>query len=186
MNRRTWMTPIVSIVVAAASWSSVGHAQEVVVTPAPAPVAVEPVAPAGPTRGETVTERGGPSRSELGSGILTLGLTYGASVIVEAESPVAADHKLFIPVVGPWMALANRPGCGGSTGPSCGTETAYSVLIVADGIGQALGSLMIIGAFLNPETVTHSSVSLDTTKTEFHLLPTSVGSGYGMTALGTF
>jgi hypothetical protein len=61
------------------------------------------------------------------------------------------------------------------------------VLIVADGIGQALGSLMIIGAFLHPETVTRTTtVSQDDIKPVFHVLPSSVGTGYGMQALGTF
>jgi hypothetical protein len=126
--------------------------------------------------------------SELSSGVITLGLTYGVAAIVAAESPQSADHRMFIPVAGPWMALFDRPGCGGSTGPSCGLETAYSVLIVADGIGQALGSLMIIGAFLHPEerTVTKSTTATLAVKPVFHLLPTSVGSGYGIGALGTF
>jgi hypothetical protein len=185
MHRRTWMTPIASLFVAAAGWSSVGHAQEVVVTPPPA----EPVAPAAPppAQSETVTQRGGPSTAELSSGIITLGLTYGAAAVVAAESPQPADRRMFVPVAGPWMSLVNRPGCGGATGPSCSTETAYSVLIVADGIGQALGSLMIIGAFLHPETVTRTTtVSQDDIKPVFHVLPSSVGTGYGMQALGTF
>ena len=70
-------------------------------------------------------------------------------------------------------------------------ETAYSVLIMADGIGQSLGSLMIIGAFLRPEerSVTHSTTTATATvpaKPVFHPLPASLGSGYGMLAIGTF
>jgi hypothetical protein len=58
-----------------------------------------------------------------------------------------------------------------------------------DGIGQSLGSLMIIGAFLHPEerTVTHSTTTATApAKPVFHLLPASLGSGYGMLAIGTF
>jgi hypothetical protein len=182
MIRRTWMTSIVPLLAAAAGWSSTARAQEV----APAPPTVEPVAPVQQTHSETVTERGGPSAGELSSGIVTLGLTYGAAAIVAAESPQSADHRMFVPIAGPWMALANRPGCGGVTGPSCGTETTYTVLIVADGIGQALGSLLIIGSFLHPETVTRTTTVSDTIKPVLHVLPSSVGSGYGMTAVGTF
>jgi hypothetical protein len=67
-------------------------------------------------------------------------------------------------------------------------ETTYSVLIVADGIGQALGSIMIIGAFLHPEerTVTHSTTASVPLEPVLHLLPSSVGTGYGMLAIGTF
>ena len=184
MLRRTWMMSIVPFLAATAGWTGTATAQEV----PPAPPPPEPLAPMSQTRSETVTERGGPSASELSSGIVTLGLTYGMAAIVAAESPQSADHRMFVPVAGPWMALANRPGCGGATGPSCTTETTYSVLIVADGIGQALGSLLIIGAFLHPETVTRSTTvsSEDTLKPAFHVVPSSVGSGYGMQALGTF
>jgi hypothetical protein len=185
MGRRTSMTSFVSLLAVAATWTSVGRAQDA----APPAAPVEPVASAPTqTRTETVSGRGGPSVGELSTGVITLGLTYGAAAIVAAESPQSADHRMFIPVAGPWMALFNRPGCGGATGPSCGTETAYSVLIVADGIGQALGSLMIIGAFLHPEerTVTNSTTATVPVKPVFHLLPASVGSGYGMQALGTF
>lgn len=185
MLSRTWMTSIVPLLAAlgaVAGWSGAAAAQEVPPGPPPA----QPLAPMQQTHSETVTERGGPSVGELSSGVITLGLTYGAAAIVAAESPQTADHHMFIPVVGPWLALG-RPGCGGPTGPSCATETTYTVLIVADGIGQALGSLLIIGAFLHPETVTRTTtVSKDALKPVFHVLPASVGSGYGMQAIGTF
>jgi hypothetical protein len=140
------------------------------------------------TRTETVSEHESPSVSELSSGVVTLGLTYGAAVIVASESPQPADHRMFVPIVGPWMALSNRPGCGGATGPSCSTETAYVVLIVADGIGQGLGAITIVGAFLHTEerTVTRSTIATAPLKPVFHVLPSSVGSGYGMLAVGTF
>jgi len=175
------MKSVVTVLAVSATWTSAGRAQE---RPPVAPVETAPTQ----TRTETVSERGGPSISELSSGIITLGVTYGAAAIVAAESPQSADHRMFIPVVGPWMALFNRPGCGGATGPSCGMETAYMVLIVADGIGQALGSLTIIDAFLHPEerTVTHSTIATAPLNPVVHVLPSSVGSGYGMLAIGAF
>ncbi len=183
MTRPTWMLSAAPLL-AAATWTAAARAQEVPPSPV---VPVEPVAPA-QSRSETVTERGGPSVGELTSGIATLGVTYGAAAIAAASSPQVADHRMFVPVAGPWMALFDRPGCGAATGPSCGTETAYSVLIVADGVGQALGSLLIIGAFLNPQerTVTTTTAAATDPAKEFHLLPASIGSGYGMQAIGTF
>ncbi|MGH7296195.1 MAG: hypothetical protein ACRELB_14735 [Polyangiaceae bacterium] len=137
-------------------------------------------------RSETVTERGGPSGAMLWSGVLTLGLTYGAGVVVGGTSPRTADHDLFVPIVGPWMDLADRGGaCGGPGQTSCNTETTYKVLVVADGIGQALGAFMMIDAFLNPETrtVSRSTAAAPT----LHLTPTSMGvGGYGMAAVGSF
>ncbi len=168
---------------AVATWGGASFAQEV----APPVVATEPVAPS-ETRSETVTERGGPSMSALSSGVITLGATYGAAAIVAATSDRDSDHRMFVPVAGPWMALFDRGGCGGDAGRSCSTETAYNVLIVADGVGQALGAFMIIGAFLHPETrtTTHSTTAL-ATKPVVRVLPASFGgAGYGMQALGTF
>jgi hypothetical protein len=172
-------------------WSTTSRAQEAVPPPAPetAPPSgiVTPVAPS-QTHSETVTERGGPSMAELSAGLLTLGVSYGAGAIVAATSSLPADHQMFVPVVGPWMALPNRGGCGGSSGLSCNTQTTYEVLVVADGIGQALGALMIIGAFLHPEqrTVTQSNTTAAETPT-VRFLPTSFdGSAYGVQALGTF
>jgi hypothetical protein len=166
-------------VLAATTWGAFAHAQETV-----PPAELVPV-PAPEAKSETVTERGGPSRAELSSGLLTLGLTYGAGVVVAATSGRDADHRMFVPVAGPWMALFDRGDCS-VAGRSCATETAYDVLIVADGIGQALGSLMIIGAFLHPEerTVTRSTTAL--AKPTIHLAPAAVSTGYGLAALGTF
>lgn len=182
MNRAKWTGAVAPFLVAA-TWSGASRAQEV----APPVVETEPVAPA-ETKSETVTERGGPSMSALSSGVITLGVTYGAAVVVAATSARDSDHRMFVPVAGPWMALFDRGGCGGDTGRSCSTETAYNVLIVADGVGQALGALMIIGAFLHPEThtITHSTTAL-ATKPVIRVLPASFGgAGYGMQALGTF
>ncbi len=164
--------------VATASWGTVGLAQDAVVAP---------VAPATQTNSETVTQKGGPSRVMLGSGIVTFGLTYGAGVIVAAESSRDADHNMFVPIAGPWMALFDRGDCGGATGRSCDTETAYKVLIVADGVGQALGALMVVQAFLNPEVVTTTRSTTALNRPTFHLAPATLGAGgYGMLAAGTF
>ncbi len=181
MHRQTWMKTVVTVFAVSATWTRAGRAQE---SPPAAPVEAAPVQ----TRTETVHEGGGPSIGELSSGIVTLGVTYGAAAIVASESPRSADHKMFVPIVGPWMALSDRPGCGGATGPSCPLETAYMVLIVADGIGQALGAITIVGAFLHPEEriVTHSTTAAAPPKPVLRVLPSSFGSGYGMLALGTF
>jgi hypothetical protein len=158
------------------TWVRGAHAQEVVATPAPTQ-----------TTSETVTQRGGPSRAMLSGGILTLGVTYGAGAIVAATSDRDSDHRLFVPIAGPWMALFDRGDCGGTTGRSCDLETTYKVLIVADGIGQALGATMIIGAFLSPETNTTTRSTTALSKPTFHVSPTPMGAGgYGMLAAGTF
>lgn len=130
-----------------------------------------------------------PNRTLIGSGIVTLGLTYGTSVIVGAQSDHDGDKQLFIPVAGPWLDLTSRGGCPVDTG--CGTETAYKALLVGDGILQALGALDIVAGFVMPETVTTSAkVSTDRSVAVFRptlrFSPTTVAGGYGVAAVGTF
>jgi hypothetical protein len=166
------------------AWPVCARAQEVVVSPtpegAPAP------APAQATS-ETVTGKGGPSRMLLTSGLVTFGLSYGAGVVVAGTSGLDADHRLFVPIVGPWTSLGDRPDCGGATGRSCDAETANKVLLVADGIGQALGAFMIVDAFLNPETVTITRSRVSQRRPTLHIAPTPIGvGGYGMLAAATF
>ena len=162
--------------VVAASWGGLAQADD---TTAPSEAPAQ-------TKSETVTQKGGPSTAMLTSGIVTFGVTYAAAAIVAGESNRSADKNMFVPVAGPWMAMFNRGGCGGSSGRDCNTETTYKVLIVADGIGQALGALMFIDAFLNPETITTSRTTTASEKPKVRIAPSSVGSGYGMLAVGSF
>lgn len=160
----------------AGTWCSSALADDFVVAP-----------PQSRTTTETSTEKGGPSRLLLMSGVATFGLTYGAGAVVAATSDRDPDHRMFVPVVGPWMALVDRGGCGGSTGPSCNTETTNKVLIVADGVGQGLGILMIVDAFLSPETVTVSRSRTAFGTTSLRFSPTTLpGGAYGVLATGMF
>ena len=171
-----WTAAVLLPLMGVATWTGAAHAQDAAVAQAPSQAS-----------SETVSEKGGPSRLMLTSGILTFGLTYGAGVIVAATSDREADHRMFVPVVGPWMALFDRGDCGGATGRSCDTETTYKVLIAADGIGQGLGALMVIEAFLNPETVTITHSRSAYAKATIRLSPASLAAGgYGLLASGTF
>jgi hypothetical protein len=109
----------------------------------------------------------------LGSGLTAFGVTYVPSVIVAATSSLPADHHLYVPVVGPWLDLGNRPACGiGWIG--CDTETANKVLLIGDGILQGIGVLTTIGAFLAPEhDVTVVTASDD--KPTVHVTPAQFG-----------
>ena len=185
MNTRNWKIIFLPMLVTAA-WTGAARAEDTAAPPPAATAVVAPVAPV-PSHSETVTEKSGPSKGLLFSGALTLGLTYGAGVVVAATSNRDADHRMFVPIAGPWMALFNRGDCGGMTGRSCDTETTYNVLIVADGVGQALGSLMLVEAFLNPATKTVSRTTTGKEKPRVHLSPAAMGAGgYGMLAVGSF
>ena len=127
-----------------------------------------------------------PNSAMLSSGVAAVAVPYLASVIVGAESNHPGDHNLFIPVAGPWMDLGDRHCAAGS---ACNHEGLYKGLLIADGIFQSLGALEIAGAFLFPETVTVTGTarrSVPTRTAGVHLSPASVGSGYGLAAVGAF
>ena len=180
MNARKWTTLFLPVLVSTA-WTGMARADDdaltrPVVTPAPAG-----------TTSETTTEKSGPSTGLLASGAITLGLTYGAGAIVAATSDRDADHRMFVPIAGPWMALFDRGDCGGTTGRSCDTETTYKVLIVADGVGQALGAFLMVDAFLSPATTTVSRTTTAKDKPTLRVKPGTMGAGgYGMLAVGSF
>jgi len=132
----------------------------------------------------------GPNRPLLRSGIWILGLSYVPAVIVAAESNRAGDKHLYIPVAGPWMDLASRSNCPMNV--TCSNETTNKVLIVADGVFQALGAFNILGAFISPEKRTvsvglseHSSSKVS--NLSIHVFPTRVSMGtYGLAAVCSF
>jgi hypothetical protein len=165
---------------AAFTWTSISLAQNTtVVTPAPT---MAPVA-------ETRSGYTGPNRALIGTGLVTFGLSYIPAVIVAGESSQSADHHLYVPIVGPWLDLGDRPSCGvGSI--ACDTETTNKVLIAADGVFQGLGVLAVVAGFLTPErehVVTLASAPAKPQKLSLHLTPAQfAGSGYGVAAFGKF
>jgi hypothetical protein len=125
-----------------------------------------------------------PNQAMLYGGAFAFGVPYVSSVIVGAASTHPGDRNLFIPVAGPWIDLADRH-C--EPGTSCNNEGLYKGLLIADGIFQGLGALQIAGAFLFPETVTVTSAARSRPPKEgVHFAPSSVGSGYGLAAVGLF
>lgn len=60
-------------------------------------------------------------------------------------------------------------------------------LLIVDGIFQGVGALDIVGAFLFPVTTTVTAARRPTpTVARFHVGPASVGTGYGVAAVGAF
>jgi hypothetical protein len=133
---------------------------------------------------DVVTEKGGPSRSMLVSGLGTFGISYAAAAVVASESSLDADHRMFVPIAGPWMALSGRGGCGGTTPRTCDAATTDKVLIITDGVFQALGALLVVESFLNPETVTTTRASADPSRIQ--IAPSIGANSYGLAAFGNF
>jgi hypothetical protein len=120
----------------------------------------------------------------VGSGIGTFALSYLPAVVVGATSGLDADRTLFVPLAGPWMDLTQRPRCGPIV--SCNTEDTAKVLLITDGVFQAIGAISIVGGFLTTTRETRTVRAADTRPT-LRIAPASVGGkGYGVIALGSF
>lgn len=156
--------------------SPAAHAQNTVIVPPP-PV----VAPAG----EQVRYVA-PNIPLMTSGLVLFGVTYVPSVIVAAESPLSADHNLYIPLVGPWINLGNRPACGAAW-ISCDRETVNKALLVGDGILQGIGAITTVVGFLVPERMVVVGTTAQADKPSLHVTPVHFNNGaYGMAAFGNF
>jgi hypothetical protein len=153
--------------------------------PQPAPATVVVVRPARPVSEETTSEATGPSMAMVGSGLVLFGLSYVPALVVGTSSRLDADHTLVVPIAGPWMDLAQRPGCYAS-GSACNGENTSKVLLVTDGVLQAASVLVTLSGLFAPAYQTTTVQSAKITEPTLHLTPAAMGSGYGMAALGTF
>ncbi|HEX4446112.1 MAG TPA: hypothetical protein VH044_05225 [Polyangiaceae bacterium] len=132
-----------------------------------------------------------PNRAILAGGIAGFLGAYIPSFIVALANGNSFDNQLYIPVAGPWMDLAKRPTCGtGPTQISCVTEDAYEVLLVVDGVFQALGVGAIALGALTPEKRTRTVGAIVRAKGEdkphLRLVPTVGKTGCGLAVFGGF
>jgi hypothetical protein len=146
-------------------------------TAAPYPYAYAP-----PSRGryaEHVVERR-PNTELLSTGTSLFIISYGASVVAGAVSGREEDKRLFIPVAGPWMDLAQRD----CRERECGlNEDIARAMIVTSGSVQGGSALMVLGSLVIPETVT---VEERLSSAKVKVLPVSFGAGAGVGAVGRF
>jgi hypothetical protein len=155
----------------------------VIVTPAPAPVVTTTREP------EYRIVYDSYNAPVFASGALVFAISYGASVITASTTDNdRGNHRLYVPVVGPWLALNDRGSCD-ITRVSCDHETTAKVLLIADGVFQAAGIVGMLDGILQPSS--HREV-LTTGKidTKTRVRPTVVssasGSGPGVAVLGHF
>jgi hypothetical protein len=119
------------------------------------------------------------------TGLIVFGAPYVASISVAATSPHVGDSNLWVPVLGPWLDVGARGGCPASNG-DCGAEAGNKVLLVGDGILQTVGALEIAGAFIFPETYGATTFRTSRSGGTVTFAPSSVGAGYGVSAVGQF
>jgi hypothetical protein len=94
----------------------------------------------------------------LVAGALLLTITYGPAAYVGLSSSLKVDRVLLLPALGPWIDLLARPKCTPPPGSdalpvdSCTGETGIKVGLVASGLGQVLG-IVLVGLGLPAEAV---------------------------------
>ncbi len=163
-------------VVAALAWPVASRAEAT--TPAPA-AATQPTT-------EEQTSYAAPNRWILGGGILGFVGSYAPAVAVALANSSSFNNQLYIPVAGPWLDLAKRPSCGTGLGQtSCVTEDAYQVLLVIDGMVQALSVVAIgVGAVV-PEKRTRRVIA-KAPSPRVMFTPTISPTSYGGAVVGSF
>jgi hypothetical protein len=117
------------------------------------------------------------------AGITTLAFSYAPAAMVAATSGLTADRTLFVPVVGPWIDLTQRPSCPGG---AC-LDKAVKELLVLDGALQAASVLAIVFGWVSASHESATPVRSAALRPTIRVSPAPIGdSGHGMVALGTF
>lgn len=88
-----------------------------------------------------------PNRPLLITGASLLVGSYATSAIIGMVNDRKADERLAIPVVGPWLDLANRE-C--NIHP-CENENWSKVALIASGVLQGAGLIGVVSSFFVPE-----------------------------------
>ncbi len=166
-------------------------------TPAPAPVNQQPtvIVNQPPTEGHATVVNTTPQTEEVydywnapvfATGAVAFAASYGASVIVAANSSQdeldRGNDRLYVPVVGPWLALNDRGSCPIEKS-SCDNETTAKVLLIADGVFQAAGLITMVTGVLSPS---HHTRVVRTADTKVHAAPVAMAHGGGLTVFGRF
>lgn len=125
----------------------------------------------------------------LASGLVTFGAAYWAGGYVGMTSELDSDQLLLIPLAGPWLSLSDRDDCGGPRGHSCGSDATIRGLMIADGIVQAAGALLVLGSFFvpsaSPAPAARPRVEA-ASPLQISVSPARTGNGWGLAAVGRF
>jgi hypothetical protein len=138
-----------------------------------------PTTAAMPPPGEstTVYQRHRPNTPLLVTGGVLLAATYATTAALSGSNGPIADRDLYLPIVGPWINLADRD-------TNRENNTRDTVLIAGSGVLQGLGALMLVTSFFVPENVPAARISAGNVKMQ--VSPTASMGGGGVGAVGTF
>jgi hypothetical protein len=138
-------------------------------------MAMSPTPPAEARESITVYNKHYPNTPILVGGGLLLAGVYAATAGTVGAAGKIGDHDLYIPVVGPWINIAER-SCTGD----CPNESRDKGLIIASGIAQGVGALMVGASFLIPEKIPAARIHAGS----MNMLVAPTAGGVG--AVGTF
>ena len=138
-----------------------------------------PPTSAAPPSGETTTvyQHRRPNRPMLITGGALLIGTYVTTAALAGVNGPVADRDLYLPVVGPWINLADRSS-------DRQNNTRDTVLIAGSGVLQGVGAAMLITSFFVPESVPTARISAGNVKMQ--VTPTASYGAAGVGAIGTF
>lgn len=140
-------------------------------------VVVNPEPTEAPVNVSAAVETTSPNTPTITTGVLTFGVSYGAALIAASVSDTAEDRRMFVPLLGPWLDLADRPTCPVAE-TECDRTTTTKILIGADGVFQAIGVVVAVYGLLTP--IHHTSGVVE-------VVPVTMGSGgHGLGVRGTF
>lgn len=132
----------------------------------------------------------------LVTGLVVLGLSYLPTAVVGAESSRKGDRVLLLPVLGPWIDFAGRAKCQPPAGSDqlpvdpCIEETANRVAVVASGIAQALGGILVAVGLPSRATVVDApqpgQPAQPAARVEWHVVPLTTPHVQGLGVVGRF
>ncbi len=124
-----------------------------------------------------------PNTGLLGTGAGLFVLSYAPSAVIGATSNRDEDKRLFIPVAGPFLDLAERD----CRARPCGeNEDIAKAALITSGAVQGAGALMALGSLFIPEEKTVKTKPAEEAKPSVKILPVSFGAGAGIGAIGRF
>lgn len=124
-------------------------------------------------------------RGPVIAGSIVFGTFYTISLSIAGGN--GFDHQtgwLALPVVGPWAQLAARHSSCTQTSAdtvACTDDATVRTLLVMDGLAQATGAVLFIWG-----VTSHTKRFVRDDVASVEVLPTAVGSGYGLAAVGRF
>jgi hypothetical protein len=137
---------------------------------------VVPVETAPPQHDDTYTTV---NMTPVLSGALTFGVSYGIAVMIAATTDSDANDRLYVPIVGPWLAISDREDCPIESS-SCDSETTKKILLGVDGVFQAVGAVTVVYGLLTPRRLTRTQVAGQ----DVEFVPVAMqggGRGFGLT-----